>query len=199
MMQTNKKSRKTCLFLLVLYYWEKTNKSPNLEPYVVLVSYTLWCSSYYISEAVLLSLEDFPFVLCFGGGVSLYRGRNSHICWDSPTWLLATLLLSTCYLFYLDLHVTLLCSTMLLYPSLKCPTLLLCVVRTVTMLPQLLWVPACLVPCYTLLPEYIYCNGPSHLHTEHLTSQGDNHLNTTYGLFACCEIMRRSVFSQCTV
>ena len=38
--------------------------------------------------------------------------------------------------------------------------------------------------------------GPSHLYTEYLPSQGDNHLNTTYGLFACCEIMRRSVSSQ---
>ena len=111
----------TCLFLLALSYWEKTNKSPNLEPYVVLVSYTLWCFSFFISEAVLLSLEDFPFVLCFGGGVSLYWGRNSHIVEAAllgylllyPTCLLGYLLLvllvylSTCYLFFLDLHVTL--------------------------------------------------------------------------------------------
>ena len=53
----------TYLFLLVQNYWEKTNKSPNLETYVVLVSYNLWCFSFFISEAFLLSLEDFPFVL----------------------------------------------------------------------------------------------------------------------------------------
>ena len=35
----------------------------NLETYVVLVSYNLWCFSFFISEAFLLSLEDFPFVL----------------------------------------------------------------------------------------------------------------------------------------
>ena len=172
MVQTNKKSRKTCLFLLVLNYWEKTNKTPNLEPYVVLVSYTLWCFSFFISEAVLLSLEDFPFVLCFGGGVSLYWGRNSHIVWGSPTWLLATLpYLSTWLLVLLVLLVYLLlvllgstCYSTLVWSALDC----CCVVRTVTQCcPPA--VSACLVPCYTLLAEYIYCNRPSHLHTEHST------------------------------
>ena len=61
----------TCLFISTKLL-RKTNKSPNHEPYVVLVSYTLWCFSFFISEAVLLSLEErLPFVLCFGGGVSL--------------------------------------------------------------------------------------------------------------------------------
>ena len=72
MVQTNKTQGKHLFVSISTIILRKTKKSPNLEPYVVVVSYTLWCFSFSISEAVLLSLEDFPFVLCFGGGVSLY-------------------------------------------------------------------------------------------------------------------------------
>ena len=66
----------TCLFISTKLL-RKTNKSPNLEPYVVLVSYTLWCFSFFISEAVLLSLEAFPLVLRPGGSI-FALGRNSY-------------------------------------------------------------------------------------------------------------------------
>ena len=173
MMQTNKKSRKTCLFLLVLYYWEETNKSPNLEPYVVLVSYTLWCSSYYISEAVLLSLEDFPFVLCFVGGVKQYLGEKFG-------WKVT----ATHLLYYTQLYTS--------YTSYTQPYRYTIKIYSCS-LPE-----ASTLVCWqhTQPNHYIREPGPSHLYTEYLPSQGDNHLNTTYGLFACCEIMRRSVSSQ---
>ena len=69
----------TCLFISTKLL-RKTGKSPNLEPYVVLVSYTLWCFSFFISEAVLLSLEDFP--LFFPSLVEyLWTCRNSQKVW----------------------------------------------------------------------------------------------------------------------
>ena len=144
MVQSNKTQGKHLFVSISTIILRKTNKSPNLEPYVVLVSYTLWCFSFFISEAVLLSLEDFPFVLCFGGGVSLYWGRNSHIV---EAALLGYLLLyPTCllgYLFYLSYLST--CSTwiyMLLYPSFEVPLDCLCGEDRYTMLPHQLWVPA---------------------------------------------------------
>ena len=161
---------KTCLFLLVQFYWEKQMSLQNLETYVVLVSYTLWCFSFYIKEAVSVVPWDFPLVFCFGGGVSLYWGRNSHIV---EAALLGYLLLYpilvylvTCYLFYLSTCLLATCSTwiyMLLYPSLKCPRLLVWrgpLYSYYTMLPHPA-VSACLVHCYTLPAQYIYCNRPS--------------------------------------
>ena len=77
----------------------------NLETYVVLVSYNLWCFSFFISEAVLLSLEDFPFVLALvveylcteAETVTLLRQPYLVTCYSTlylSTWLLATC--STC-------------------------------------------------------------------------------------------------------
>ena len=155
------------MFLSVQFYWEKQTSLQNLETYVVLVSYTLWCFSFYIREAVSVVPWDFPLVFCFGGGVSLYWGRNSHIVWGSPTCLLATLpYLSTWLLATCSTCLLATCSTwiyMLLYPSLKCPRLLVWrgpLYSYYTMLPHPA-VSACLVHCYTLPAQYIYSNRPS--------------------------------------
>ena len=53
------------------------------------------------------------------------------------------------------------------------------VIQTVTLVPsswalQPTCLCACLVPWYTLLAECIYCNRPSHLHTEHSTPYRGN-------------------------
>ena len=126
-----------------------------------------------------------PFCSCFGGGVSLYWGRNN--CWGSPTWLLATLLLyPTALLGHLllvlpDYLLLATCSTwiyMLLYPSLKCPRLLVWrgpLYSYYTMLPHPA-VSACLVHCYTLPAQYIYCNRPSIFTQNTQQLRGNNNL-----------------------
>ena len=86
----------------------------NLETYVVLVSYTLWCFSFYIREAVLLSLETsllfFALVveyLCTEAEtVTLLRQPYLVTCYST-----LLVYLVTCYLFYLSTCLLATCST----------------------------------------------------------------------------------------
>ena len=101
--------------------------------------------------------------------IFVLRQKQSH-CLRQPylSTCYSTLLvyLVTCYLFYLSTCLLATCSTwiyMLLYPSLKCPRLFVWrgpLYSYYTMLPHPA-VSACLVHCYTLPAQYIYCNRPS--------------------------------------
>ena len=98
----------------------------NLETYVVLVSYNLWCFSFFISEAVLLSLEDFPFVLAL---------VVEYLCTEAETICLLGHLLklnqSTNQSNQSKEN-----SRIKKHPSLKCPSLMLCGEDRYTMLPH---------------------------------------------------------------
>ena len=110
-----------------------------------------------------------------------------------PTCLLGHLLLvllvylSTCYLFYLDLHVTL--------PQFEVPQTV-CVVRTV--------IQCCPTSCECLPSTLLYLASRVYI-LQQTISSSHRTLNTLEGItiynniwyLICCEIMRPSVFSQC--